>query len=60
MKSWQDILYGFFVGLILIWMAVEIVTLKNRVAYLELSQANTAFYLVETSSGKHLKLGAIK
>ena len=60
MKPWQDIVIGFLVGLVLIWMAIEIVTLKGRVADLEQARANTAFYLVESTTGRQLKLEKIE
>ncbi len=58
MKSWQDILYGFVVGLILIWFSVEFVALKERVEALE--NYKPAYYLVHSVTGKELRLAEIK
>ena len=58
MKSWQDILFGFFIGMILIWLAIEVVTLKGRVADLE--NYKPAYYLVHSMTGKELRLAEIK
>ena len=57
MKNWQDILFGMLIGVLFIWLAIEIINLKSRVADLE--QLKPAFYLVDRY-GKTAVLQEIK
>ena len=57
MKIYDAFFFAAVCG-VLVWLAVNVIDLKMQVA--ELKATKPAFYLVESTTGRQLKLGQIK